>query len=35
MAAAAILHFGIMSITPDYCTKLYSKIHHSYAEMTT
>jgi len=39
MAAAAILNFGKMSITPDcikhICTKLYAKMHHGHAEMTT
>jgi len=39
MASAAILHFGKMSITLDWikisCTKLYGKMHHGDAEMTT
>ena len=39
MAAAAILDFGKMSITPDWikkcCIKLYGKMHHRHAEMTT
>ena len=39
MAAAAILNFGKMSITPDwikiYCNKLYGKMHHDNADMTT
>ena len=39
MAAAAILNFGKMSITLDWikisCIKLYGKMHHSDAEMTT
>ena len=39
MAAAAILNFGKMAITPDWikisCKKLYGKMHHGHAEMTT
>ena len=39
MAAAAILNFGKMSITLDWiktsCIKLYGKMHHGHAEMTT
>jgi len=39
MAAAAIVRFGKMSITLDCinisCTKLYGKMHHGDAEMTT
>jgi len=39
MAAAAILNFGKMSITPDWikisCIKLYGKMHHGHTEMTT
>jgi len=39
MAAAAILNFGKMSITLDWikisCIKLYGKMHHGDAEMTT
>ena len=37
MAAAAILNFGKMSITPDwsYCTKFYRKMHHGHAQITT
>jgi len=39
MAAAAVLNFGKMSITLDWikisCIKLYGKMHHGDAEMTT
>ena len=39
MAAAAILNFGKMSITLDWIKisyiKLYGKMHHGDAEMTT
>jgi len=39
MAAAAILNFGKISITLDWikisCIKLYAKMHHGHAEMTT
>jgi len=39
MAAAAILNFEKMSITFDWkkisCIKLYGKMHHGHAEMTT
>jgi len=39
MAAAAILNFGKMSITLDWikisCIKLYAKMHHGDAELTT
>ena len=39
MAAAAILNFGKMSITSDWikisCIKLYGKMHHGHAKMTT
>jgi len=39
MAAAAILNFGKMSITLDwikiYCLKLYGKMHHGDAVMST
>jgi len=39
MAAAAIFNFGKMSITLDWikisCKKLYGKMHHGHAEMTT
>ena len=39
MAAAAILNFGKMSITLDWikisCIRLYGKMHHGHAEMTT
>ena len=39
MAAAAILNIGKMSITLDWieisCIKLYGKMHHGHAEMTT
>ena len=39
MAAAAILNFVKMSITLDWikisCIKLYGKMHHGDAEMTT
>jgi len=39
MAAVAILNFGKMSITVDWiqisCIKLYGKMHHGHAEMTT
>jgi len=39
MAAAAIFNFGKMSITLDWikisCNKLYGKMHHGHAEMTT
>jgi len=34
MAAAAILKFGTMSLSPDWidiCTKIYGKIHHGHA----
>jgi len=39
MAAAAIFNFGKMSITLDWIKisrkKLYGKMHHGHAEMTT
>ena len=39
MVAAAILDFEKMSITLDWtkisCIKLYGKMHHGYADMTT
>jgi len=39
MAAAAILNFENMSITLDWrkisCIKLYGKMHHGHADMTT
>ena len=39
MAAASIFNFGKMSITLDWikisCIKLYGKMHHGNAEMTT
>jgi len=39
MALAAIFNFGKMSITLDWmkisCKKLYGKMHHGHAEMTT
>jgi len=39
MAAAAIFNFGNMSITLDWikisCKKLYGKMHHGHAEVTT
>ena len=39
MAAAAILYFGKMSITLDWikisCIKLYGKMQHGDAEMST
>jgi len=39
MAAAAILYFGKLSITLDWikisCIKLYGKMDHDDAEMTT
>jgi len=39
MAAAAILNFGIISITLNWikvsCIKLYGKMQHGHADMTT